>query len=245
MHKLRVRLFKLGNYIAWILPTSIARPVMLPFIYQTRVADGFIYENANMLNVAFGYCYNNKITGDYAEFGVFRGRTTVEAWRAAYRHGLLANTTFWLFDSFEGLPEVVGIDDEGKFETGEFFCSLDEFKENLRKRKVDFNRINIVQGYFGKTLPETQTKKNFSVVWIDCDLYESTIPVLEWLTDKVVDGGVICFDDWYCFNGRPDKGEQRAVNEWLEANPQISLMPYREFHWAGKSFIFHRNDRDE
>ena len=51
------------------------------------------------------------------------------------------------------------------------------------------------------------------------------------------------FDDWFCFHGRPDKGEQRACREWLDANPQISLVPYRDFHWAGRSFLVNLDRR--
>jgi hypothetical protein len=235
---LKNSLFEFGKYLSRRLPTSIMRPVALPFIYQARVADGFIYENGNMINMAFAYCANNKIAGDFAEFGIFQGHTTIEAWKAANRHGL-GNMNFWLFDSFEGLPEVKGADIGGPFETSEFRSSRDFYESNLRRYKVDFDRVTITQGFFDETLSNIRTDAKFSVVWIDCDLYESTVPVLEWLTDKLVDGAIICFDDWYTFAGRPDKGEQRACSEWLTANPNLRLMPYREFHWAGKSFICH------
>jgi hypothetical protein len=236
----RDKLFNIGNYVSRRIPPSLARPLSLPLIYQARVADGFVYENGNMINMAFGYCANNKITGDFAEFGVFKGHTSIEAWKAARRHDL-RDMDFWLFDSFEGLPPVGGDDAGGPFETGEFSFDQKSFEHNLRKNNVDLGRVHIVPGFFDRSLNEVQTDGSFSVVWIDCDLYESTVPVLKWLTDKLVDGAVICFDDWFTFSGRPDKGEQKAVSEWLAANPAISLMPYRDFHWAGKSFLFHRN----
>lgn len=231
--------FDIGNFVSRRVSTTVARPFTLPLIYQTRVADGFIYENGNMINMAFGYCANNKITGDFAEFGVFKGHTTIEAWKASRRHGL-SEMRFWLFDSFEGLPEVGGDDTGGPFETGEFSFGRKEFERNLRRFGVDPARLEIVPGYFDDTLPGLDTERKFSVVWIDCDLYESTVPVLEWLTGKLVDGAVVCFDDWFTFNGRPDKGEQKATAEWLEKNPGISLMPYRDFHWGGKSFLVHQ-----
>lgn len=235
----RETIYNIGNYLSRRIPPTVARPFSLPFIYQARVADSFVYENGNMINMAFGYCANNKISGDYAEFGVFRGHTTIEAWKASRRHGLL-DMEFWLFDSFEGLPEVVGQDKGGPFVTGEFSFDRTGFEKNLRKSGVDFSRLRIIPGFFDQSLAGIETDRKFSVVWIDCDLYESTVPVLEWLTDKLVDGAVICFDDWFTFSGRPDKGEQKAVAEWLEANPKIRLMPYRDFHWAGKSFLHHR-----
>jgi hypothetical protein len=191
-----------------------------------------------MINMAFGYCANNKIEGDYAEFGVFKGHTTIEAWKAAQRHGL-SGMNFWLFDSFQGLPEVGGEDTGGPFETGEFRFGRAEYERKLMGSGVDLSRAHIVPGFFDDSLKDLQIDRSFSVVWIDCDLYESTVPVLKWLTGKLVDGAVLCFDDWFTFSGRPDKGEQRAVAEWLAANPHVRLMPYRDFHWAGKSFLFH------
>lgn len=235
----RETFFDIGNYLSRRVSTTLARPVSMPLIYQTRVADAFIYENGNMISMAFAYCANNKIKGDYAEFGVFKGRTTTEAWKASKRHAL-SDMRFWLFDSFEGLPEVAGDDTGGPFETGEFSAGRSEFERNLKGVGVDFARVEIVPGYFDKTLPGRATDRKFSVVWIDCDLYESTVPVLDWLTGKLVDGAVVCFDDWFTFNGKPDKGEQKATAEWLEKNPNISLMPYRDFHWGGKSFLVHQ-----
>jgi hypothetical protein len=236
---LRDKFFNIGNSIARRLSTSLVRPVTLPLIYQTRVADGFVYEQGNMINMAFAYCANNKIAGDYAEFGVFRGHTTIEAWKASRRHGL-SDMHFWLFDSFQGLPEVAGEDAGGPFQTAEFSFGQKEYEDNLRRSGIDPSRVRIVPGFFSETLQGLGTDRKFSVVWIDCDLYESTVPVLEWLSDKLVDGAVVCFDDWFTFKGKADKGEQRATAEWLERNSGITLMPYRDFHWAGKSFLFHK-----
>ena len=237
---IRDSLLGIGKYVSRRLPTSILRPVTLPLIYQVRVADGFIYENGNMLNMAFAYCANNKIAGDFAEFGVFQGHTTIEAWKAAERYDL-RDMNFWLFDSFQGLPEVGGKDSGGPFETSEFRCGRDQYEKNLRKYHVDFDRLKITEGFFDQSLSALQTDRKLSIVWIDCDLYESTVPVLSWLSDKLVDGAVICFDDWYSFSAHRDKGEQRACSEWLADNPDLHLMPYREFHWAGKSFICHKD----
>jgi len=236
----RDTLFNIGNYISRRIPASLARPISLPLIYQTRVADGLVYENGNMINLAFGYCANNKIKGDYAEFGLYKGHTTIEAWKASRRHGLL-EMEFWLFDSFEGLPEVTGEDADGPFETGEFSYSREDYERNLNRNNLDLDRVHIIPGFYDESLLKADHKGKFSVVWIDCDLYESTVPVLEWLTNRLVDGAVICFDDWFSFSGRADKGEQLAVSEWLERNPELTLMPYRDFHWAGKSFLVHHD----
>jgi hypothetical protein len=48
---------------------------------------------------------------------------------------------------------------------------------------------------------------------------------------------VICFDDFYCYNGSPYHGEQRAMREFLEKHREVELVPYANFGWHGKAFI--------
>ena len=40
---------------------------------------------------------------------------------------------------------------------------------------------------------------------VDCDLYQSTVPVLAFLADLLQDGTVVLFDDWYCFREADDQ----------------------------------------
>lgn len=227
------------------LPASVTRLFARPIGYRLSTADAFVHESARMIHTAFGYCRNNKVEGDYAEFGVYRGRGIIEADRASRLHGL-SDRQLWAFDSFSGLPEVTGVDEGGPFTEGEFFCSRPEFERNLRRAGIPSERFRIVEGFFDETLlPQKAAElglEQVAVAWIDCDLYESTIPVLDFLTDRLVDGAVLIFDDWYCFNGGMDRGERRACAEWLSRNPQLELMEYQKFHWAGNSFIVSRRE---
>ena len=74
---------------------------------------------------------------------------------------------------------------------------------------------------------------------VDCDLYESACSVLNFLSDLVRDGTVLIFDDWHVYRGNSLKGEQRAFNEWLAANPQLKATEFQKFSWHGNSFIIH------
>ena len=196
-----------------------------------------------MLNTAFDYIAHGQIPGHYLEFGVLDGSTFVRAWRAAQRTHL-DDMRFFAFDSFAGLPRLSDVDEGGEFAEGDLAVARDVFEETLQRAGVDWSRVTIVEGFFDSTLVRTNQPAigldAAAIVWIDCDLYGSTVPALNYVTELLVDGSVLVFDDWFCYHGRPDRGEQRACAEWLEQNPQLSLVPYRDFHWAGRAFIVNR-----
>lgn len=154
---------------------------------------------------------------------------------------------FYAFDSFEGLPEIKGVDvgNFKHFEQGQFTCSEAQFKDNIKRRGVDLGLVTIIPGWYNQVLTtktkETLLIKKAAIVWIDCDIYESTIPVLDFLIDYVQDGTIIIFDDWFCFRGNPNRGEQRAFREWLGRNPQFTAAEFYRFDWGGNSFIIHTN----
>ena len=75
-----------------------------------------------------------------------------------------------------------------------------------------------------------------AAAYIDCDLYESTVPVLRFLTKRLSVGSVILFDDYRCFRNLPDFGQQLACREWLEANSHIRLRDLFQFGWHGQAF---------
>jgi O-methyltransferase len=194
------------------------------------------FGSAEILHKGFAYLMNNQIKGHYAEFGVFEGSTTLEACFASRIFGL-DDLEFFVFDSFQGLPDLERVDGSEVFTKGQFSSSLIEFRRNLMRERVDFSKFHIFPGFYNRTLPTLKLNKTrFAFVLVDCDLYSSTVSVLDFLTDKLVQGAIIAFDDWYCYDS-PDKGERLAVSEWLARNPMIELIEYSNFHWAGKSFI--------
>ncbi len=192
-----------------------------------------------MLNNAFNYVGYEGVEGDYAEFGVFEGRLFSAAWETIQRYGL-SHVSMHAYDSFEGLPPPQDVDAGGSFSAGQFRSPRSVF--DAETRKIPAERRTVTEGLFDVSLPRAD-KHKIAVAWVDCDLYESTVPVLDFLTTQLQDGSVLVFDDWFCFHGRPDRGEQRACREWLEANPEISLVPYRDFHWVGRSFLVNREQR--
>lgn len=190
-----------------------------------------------MLRVAFPAVTSWLVPGQYFEFGVFEGRAMI----AAYKNALRANRSFrfFAFDSFEGLPASA----EGgeKFPEGKYACSEERFRDNLARAGVDNRLVTTIAGFFDesltKELQQELANEKAAIVWIDCDLYDSTIPVLDFITPLIQTGTILCFDDWFSYGGDPLKGEIRATREWLERTPSIALTVYRDFGISGRSFV--------
>lgn len=227
------------------------------FVRATSVAS-----HQAVLDSAIGLKMINNVEGDYLEFGVFRGDRLIQAYETAtfvtsrIRTGgdpylakastkPLEEMRFFGFDSFEGLPKANTIDVvEGQEEwigQGGFAASLDEVTRLMPKKGIESGRIKLVKGWFNETLtPKTKQElgiKAAAIVYVDCDFYESAVPCLEFITDLLVDGSVIIFDDWWIFKGRPDKGEQRAFREWQEKH---GIKCQEFFGGTAKSFMIYR-----
>jgi O-methyltransferase len=183
--------------------------------------------------------------GDYFEFGLFRGYTLWSAFNACRKLGL-EKTRLHGFDSFRGLPAVRGIDQAtGKFFAGQFNCSKAEVVANLDTHVVDWSRVSLIEGFFDETLtPALKEQRGFgtvAVAFIDCDLYASTRPVLDWLSSNLIDGSILLFDDWYTFGNDESLGQQRAFAEFCAAHPRFEPVPFNEFEEHGKGFILRQH----
>jgi O-methyltransferase len=219
------------------LPFSFQYIFFLPLIYAVKTLGAVRFETARFMNISVSYLKYNKINGHYAEFGVYKGEATLEVFRAARMAEL--EMDFYLFDSFEGLPVIIESQAHEPFRTGEFANSLQNFETRIKKSKMDLNRVKIIEGFFSESLKEFKYENvKFAFVFVDCDLKESTTEVLSFISDKLAQGAILAFDDYYCYGG-PEVGERGAINQWLGLNPHFELTEYNNFHWAGKSFIFY------
>ena len=186
------------------------------------------------------------VEGDYLEFGVFRGETFRNAILGAQQsyRGATARRfagRFIAFDSFQGLPRVASTGDGiNPYSAGEFAASRATFERTLGRLLTQYP-VEIVSGWFDDTLTaETAQRlqlRRAAFVNVDCDLYESTVPLLRFITPLLQTGTILYFDDWFSYRGAMDQGEARAVSEWLERNPAIRLVDYRNVGLTGKMFI--------
>jgi hypothetical protein len=175
----------------------------------------------------------------------YQAYTDVQRAEQAYTQVTKNDIRFFAFDSFDGLPEPAGIDKlEPRYSNGRYDCSEDEFKTILTTGGVDLSQVITVPGFYEDSLtPAVKTQNQMtaaSIVMVDCDLYESTKTVLEFITPLVVEGTVIIFDDWFNFKANPGLGEQRACSEWLEANPGLKLTPFARWGMSQQAVIVHK-----
>jgi O-methyltransferase len=184
--------------------------------------------------------------GDYLEFGTYRAQSFLAFYKTAEKYGL-KDMRFFGFDSFEGLPETATCpapkEDDGKrgFLAGNYACSQDEFRDILTKNDVDLSRVTLVPGFYSDSLTERKKKElaieAAGIVNIDCDIYESTVDVLAFITSYLRNGTLLLFDDWLAYDSHPFRGERKACHEWLKANPQIYLTEYFKYTYSGVAFI--------
>lgn len=205
------------------------------------------------------------VEGDYLEFGVFQGSSFSMSYRwlernfrsriklnvggegrregESQRRAIWDNMRFFAFDSFEGLPKLSEEDSKSHdFFAGQYACDKDTFLKNISRSGIPLHKTFAVKGFFSDTCNAETIKKyrleKAAIVWLDADLYSSTITVLNFITPLVQDGTVLVFDDWFSFRGSPFKGVQKAFNEWAESvSDDFVLVEYQRDSWKRNSFI--------
>jgi hypothetical protein len=146
------------------------------------------------------------IPGSIVEMGCWKGGC------GAFMAKYAGDRKTWLFDSFEGLPEVSEYDQhqaeiknlnfkEGQEikTTGAMVASENDVYSILNILKA---KANVVKGWFQDTLPKHKKEiGNIAILRLDGDIYESTKYCLEELYDQVSVGGYVVIDDYYNWDG--------------------------------------------
>lgn len=174
------------------------------------------------------FCYQNRPAGDYYfEFGCHRARTLRAAWDSFHA---LFDLTYVAFDSFAGLPEVAGIDQHPLWNEGDLHTTEEELVRTVVAHGMPREKLITVKGFYDRSLtPELQARllpRKAAVIYLDCDLYASTVPVLEFVRPFLARGTVIVFDDWFCFQGDPGRGERLAFREFRERHPDLVFQDF-------------------
>jgi O-methyltransferase len=205
------------------------------------------FAKRGMISQAFAFAGVNGVAGDYFEFGLARGETFLIAHRMRRRYSLDQMKLFG-FDSFEGLPEIDDARDN-VWSMGQYACSEDDLRKILRKHGMRPTEYELIKGYYDRSLNaelhERLADRKAAIAYIDCDLYSSTKLVLNFLRSYLVDGSIVCFDDYYSYKGNPDQGEQKALSEFLQSSSEFAFIPWTDYFPLGKSFIVRLRDEEK
>ena len=77
--------------------------------------------------------------------------------------------------------------------------SFDTVVESLKVDERPHLTLVPVSVFGHSTSTTSINAKNIAYARVDCDLYEPTVEVLQYLTDRLVDGAILFFDDWTYF----------------------------------------------
>ena len=203
----------LWNHNNWALVGFIQRPNFCKIYKDIAIKDkATALEVSELFNIYSSVITTKKIKGDIAEVGVFKGGSAKAM--AIARAITKQDKIIHLFDTYEGLPEVLSIDSKwnGKmFKKGQFEASLEQVQSYLKK----FKNIKFYKGLFPKTSDPVKNKK-FSLVHLDVDIYSSTIDSLKFFYPRMNRGGIIISHD-YPFA----KGVQKASDEFFKEKPEV------------------------
>lgn len=167
---------------------------------------------------------SENVPGDFAELGVWRGNTASVL--AHYAAG--ANRKVYLFDTFEGfdIRDLEGVDKNKQMAFAD--TSLAMTKEVIG---IHSDICRFVKGYFPSTVTNEHKNTTYSIVSLDCDLYEPMRAGLEFFYPRMPKGGVLFLHDYSSLFW---DGAKKAIDEFCAKNEEyVILMPDK----SGSAFI--------
>ncbi len=218
-------------------------------LHEHYSADQLFYDVANFI-------VYNQIPGDYLEFGVHEGDSFSQVYQRLHyqwlsfeldvnRHDpdFWQRKRFFAFDSFLSLPKTANMDTPIHYHAGAS-ASMDSFLKNIASKNVDLSKVVTIPGWFDETLnKELKMKYNLTeacAIFIDCNLYESAVPVFEFVTDLIRDGTVIIIEDYFRFDGNPGRGIRKAFREWLARCSGFQVSELTRCNANRVAFVCHR-----
>lgn len=168
------------------------------------------------------------VDGDIAEAGVYKGGSALTTLELAGER--VASRPYHLFDSFAGLDKVSAHDPTSR--AGEF---ADVTAVDVARRFAPFANVHIHAGLFAERFADVADRQ-FSFVYVDCDLYEPAVDCCTFFYPRLAPGGVMLFHDYWVDLGdlplpagapEPFTGIRRAVDE-LVAQHDLLLVRFPE-----------------
>ncbi|MBQ6355240.1 class I SAM-dependent methyltransferase [Candidatus Saccharibacteria bacterium] len=156
-------------------------------------------------------------TGDLAEFGCYRGDTSLLLQKLLQNS---ATRRLWLYDSFAGLPEKSPEDRSAAgdaFKQGELNVTKREVIEKFKRHNL---RLPIIKKAFFEDLQPTDLPEKIAFAFLDGDLYASIKISLKLTIPRLAENGIIIVHD---YNNPELPGSAKAVDEFLSTHRNLKL----------------------
>ncbi len=168
--------------------------------------------------------------GATVECGVYRGSTLLGVAHILRLRGIEAR--MYGLDSFEGFPAASPEDflpDGSLHERAQAGAFADTSCERLQAKIARLgygDTITLIKGFFADTLPALSSE-TFSLVHLDCDLYQSYMTCLEFFYRRTLPGGYIVFDE-YAFSAPVYPAHKRqSTNSWRTSRRSCRISTIR------------------
>ena len=158
-----------------------------------------------------------RVPGDIAEFGVYKGNCA-----KLLKRFLLDGRQLYLLDTFAEFPiSDLTNNEPAKSSAGDFSADLDQVRSFVG---TDEN-IHYIVGYFPDTASRIPPEAKFAFVNLDVDLYQPIKAGLEYFYPRLSRGGMVAIHD---YANSPWPGVKNAVDEFLINKPEkLVVIPDR------------------
>jgi O-methyltransferase len=185
----------------------------LQSIFNTigRIHIGSISETQlNFLLEQLFYIVSNNIDGDVVEFGCHKG--TVSLFIQTLLNSLKSNKMFYVYDSFEGLPDKHMNDktSDKRFVKGGLKVTQNMFMKNFSSRNI--KPPAVYKGWF-KDIPDNNIPNKISFAFLDGDFYTSITDSLDKVYSRMNKNGIILIHD---YDWPPLPGVKIACNNFFK-----------------------------
>jgi len=197
----RVRFYSLSGESSEIV--NYDEPDVMRTIVKIRQEYDLKMENCEAYMIYSAVKSTDKLSGDTAEVGVYRGGSAKVICQAK------GDRNLHLFDTFEGLPHDSEVD--WWFSKGDYTANYEEVKREFANEK----NVHLYKGLFPGTAGPI-TDRTFSFVHLDVDLYSSTLACLTFFYGRMEKGGIIISHD-YGYH----EGVKQAFTEFFKDKPEI------------------------
>jgi len=152
-----------------------------------------------------------KLDGDFVECGTYRG--FMSAVICEFLDFETQPKSFYLYDSFAGLPEDWSAEGERQHTNPVYARSEGYSEAAVRARFARYPNVKVIAGVVPKVLHGTAPER-ISFLHIDLNAALAEIAALELLFDRVVPGGLIIFDD---FGHMMHYAQHKLETDWMRS----------------------------